>query len=99
MYHDPNLDALAKAFSSRVRDQLRRARENQRWTVEDLCDRLKGISVAKWNAYEGGDYDLYVTELEEVCRAFGLEARVMIYEAYEITRHQGNGTNRWSKLS
>lgn len=89
MAENPELDAAADAFAEAIRRQVRRARDDRQWTVEDLGSRLRGISPSEIAAYERGECDFDIAQVGQLLQALDLGLETVFRKAYDIaTRHQ-----------
>jgi transcriptional regulator with XRE-family HTH domain len=78
------IDAKAAAFTASIRDQLQRARERRGWTVEELSEQTKWVSLRLLDRYERGETDLGVFEFRFACSALDLDVRDVLDEAQRM---------------
>jgi len=63
-----------------VGDIIRAARENQRWTQEQVAEKM-GISLRQYNKYEAGFLPKYKSSVaEEIDKLLGTNIKALIYE-------------------
>ncbi len=77
-------DAKAAAFTASIRDQLRRARERRGWTVEELSEQTKRVSMRLLESHERGETDLGVFEFRLACSALDLDVRDVLDQAQRM---------------